>query len=287
MKNKAANHAALTDQHSFFVFIPALVWQFCLCIFPLLFIVIRSFVSFQSENFFTFLHYKKVFTVMHMKIVFSSLMIASMTSVFCLLLGFPLAYWLARYAGRLKSIFLFFLIIPFWTNLLILLYSWLFILERHGLLDSLLKKIGIIDTSLSLLYTLPAVLLVMIYCYVPFMVLPIFTALERIDGNLLEASSDLGATYWQTLSHLIIPLSWPGIRTGMFLVFVPVFGEFAIPLIIGGGKYMFVGNAIVHYILAAFDFSLGAAFTIVASVMLLIFLLVFLRCLKSLLYRGC
>lgn len=273
------------DQIPFFIAIPALIWQCCLCVFPLLFILTNSFIDTTSGVSFTLAYYRNVFTFVHGKMILISLVLAGGTAFFCFIIGFPIAYWLARRAQKLKNLFLFFLIIPFWTNLLILIYSWLFILERNGLLDSFLQRLGILKGSLSILYTIPAVLLVTVYCYLPFMVLPIFTALEKIEKSVLEASSDLGATYFQTLLRVILPLSWPGIKTGVFLVFVPVFGEFAIPLLIGGGKYMFVGNAIAHYVFSALDLSTGAAFTVISSIALLSTIVVLMWLFKRILYR--
>lgn len=273
------------DQIPFFVAVPALIWQFCLCVFPLFFILSNSFIDTTSGISFTLRYYHNIFTFIHFKMILASLVLACATALCCFIIGFPIAYWLARRAYLLKNLFLFLLIIPFWTNLLILIYSWLFILERNGLLDSFLQRLGILKGSLSILYTIPAVLLVTVYCYLPFMILPIFTALEKIEKSTLEASADLGATYFQTLLRVILPLSWPGIKTGIFLVFVPVFGEFAIPLLVGGGKYMFVGNAIAHYVFSVLDLSTGAAFTVISSIALLTTILILMWLLKRIIYR--
>ena len=166
-----------------------------------------------------------------------------------------------------------------------LVYSWIFILERHGILNTFLMKIGLLSGPIPLLNTMIAVLLVTIYCYVPFMVLPIFSSLEKIDTAVLEASSDLGGTFWQTFFKIIVPMSWPGIRTGLLLVFVPVFGEFAIPLLMGGDKYMFVGNMIAHYVFTAFDLSKGASFAIFSGILLLISTAVVSWFAKRLIYK--
>lgn len=269
---------------SFFVAVPALVLQFCFCIFPLLFILATSFIE-PSTWLLTLNFFKKVLTLVHFKMIAASLLLATGTASFCLTLGFPLAYWLARRAQKLKNFFVFLLIVPFWTNLLILIYSWLFILERHGLLERFLQAFGLLPGPLGILYSSTAVLIVTVYCYLPFMVLPIFNALEKIEKNILEASADLGATYTQTLRNIIIPLAWPGIKTGVFLVFVPVFGEFAIPLLVGGGKHMFVGNAIAHYVFTVFDLNAAAAFTVVSSFALLLSILFFLGIIKRIIYR--
>ncbi len=253
----------------FFMALPALVWQIALCIVPLAFIVLSSFIDPETWRF-TTQHYSVLFNKPHFYVMCWSLMLALITSVGCLLLGYPVAYWLARRVKLMKNFFLFLLVVPFWTNLLVLVYSWIFILERNGFLNNLLLSSGLISEPLSLLNSLFAVVLVTVYCYLPFMILPIFSVLERIDQSVLEASADLGATATQTFFSVILPISWPGIRIGLLLVFVPVFGEYVIPLLMGGDKYMFVGNAISHYVFIAHDLSTGAALTIVSGISLLI-----------------
>lgn len=275
---------ACARQGTFFWAIPGLIWQVLFCIVPLCTIFLTSF--FIHSWFPTLANYEHLFVRSHLIIIFWSLFLALLTACICLLFGYPLALWLALYARRFKNIGLFFLVVPFWTNLLVLIYSWIFILERGGIINRSLLYFGIIQEPLSLLNTLFAVALVMVYCYLPFMVLPIFNSLEKIDKTLLEASADLGATMSQSFKKIIVPLSWPGIRTGFFLVFVPVFGEFSIPLLMGGDKYMFVGNAISHYVFVTFNLSQGAAFTVFASLILLISSVVIVRYGKRLFYQS-
>lgn len=252
----------------FFLAAPALVWQIFLCIIPLLIIFSNSFLQ-RAPFSLTLAHYKEVCNYVHFNIIVASLFLASITACICLLIGFPVAYWIARHAGRLKNFFIMLLIIPFWTNLLILIYSWLFILEKNGLFNSFLMKLGLVTREFTILYSVPAIILVAVYCYTPFMIMPIFTALEKIDKSLLEASADLGASYRQTLFKVIIPLAWSGIRIGFLLVFIPVFGEFALPLLVGGDRYMFFGNAIAHYVFTAFNLQSASAFTALASLLLI------------------
>lgn len=260
---------AFFDDFPFFMALPALVWQLALCIIPLLLIVLGSFIDPVTWRF-TTQHYSVLFNVPHVYVIGWSLLLALITSIGCLVIGYPVAYWLARRVKLMKNFFLFLLIIPFWTNLLVLVYSWVFILERNGFLNNLLMSTGLISKPLAILNSVLAVVLVTIYCYLPFMILPIFSVLEKVDQSILEASADLGATATQTFFSVILPMSWSGIRTGLLLVFVPVFGEYAIPLLMGGDKYMFVGNAISHYVFIAHDLSTGAALTVVAAIALLI-----------------
>jgi len=254
---------------SFFMALPGLVWQIVLCIIPLLFVIVGSFIDPATWRL-TSQHYSPLFNKPHIYVICWSLLLAVFSSIGCALIGYPVAYWLARRIKMMKNFFLFLLIVPFWTNLLVLVYSWIFILERNGFLNNLLMNTGIISAPLPMLNSLFAVLLVTIYCYLPFMILPIFSSLEKIDNSILEASSDLGATATQRFFSVVLPMSWAGIRTGLLLVFVPVFGEFAIPLLMGGDKYMFVGNAISHYVFVSHDLSTGAALTVIAGIVLFI-----------------
>lgn len=149
-------------------------------------------------------------------------------------------------------------------------YSWFFVLEHNGLLNTILLKLGIIQQPLHLLNNTFAIYLVMVYCYLPFMIMPLYSALEKIDRRVFEAAADLGATQWQTFIRVTVPLSMAGIRTGFFLVFVPSFGELVVPILLGGGKQLFVGPLITQYFLSARNPALGAAFTCISCIMLLI-----------------
>lgn len=168
----------------------------------------------------------------------------------------------------MKNIFLFFIILPFWTNLLVLTYAWFFILDRDGLFNLLLLKMGIIQEPFTLINNYFSIILVMFYCYLPFMIMPLFSVLEKFDLSLLEASKDLGANQWQTFLNVIIPITLPGIQAGFLLVFVPAFAEFVIPLLVGGDKFMFVGTLISHYFLIGQNKFIGSAFTVFSSCIL-------------------
>ena len=148
-------------------------------------------------------------------------------------------------------------------------------LDYNGLINTALLKMGVIQEPLHMINNMYAIIVVMIYYYLPFMMMPLYSILEKIQHDMLEASMDLGATHWQTFKRITIPLSMSGVKTGVFLVFVPAFGEFAIPAIIGGGQQMFVGSLVSHYFLAARDNQLGAAFTMLSGFVLLICALLF------------
>ncbi|HEX2978245.1 MAG TPA: ABC transporter permease [Candidatus Babeliales bacterium] len=279
---------AILQELPFFFCLPAFIWQlFFLCI-PLVVMILMSIVDragVASALIVTTKNYVAVLDFLHFKIILNSLFLALVVAFSCLLVAYPVAYFLAFKAGRFKQLCLFFLLVPFWTNLLILIYAWFFILERDGLLNRLLTSLGLIHEPLALLHNLFAISIVMFYCYMPFMIMPLVSALEKVDENLLEASRDLGATYWQTFLRVILPLSWPGIRTGFFLVYVLAFGEFAIPLLMGGDKYVFVGTAISHYVLNALEIERGAAFTCMSGICLLISIVLLNWLLKKIIYR--
>lgn len=268
----------ISKNTSFIFTVPAVLWQLLFLYIPLLLVLYTSLQKIPFLSFFdiTFSHYLQLFDWEYFRIILRSLCIAGGVTFFCLLLAYPVAYFLAlRIQSYWKNILLFLLTLPFWTNFLIQIYSWVFVLDHNGLINTILLKIGIIQEPLHLINNLAAIVVVMIYYYLPFMLMPLYSILEKIQHDVLEASLDLGATHWQTFRRITIPLSLSGIKTGVFLVFVPAFGEFAIPSIIGGGHQMFVGTLVSHYFLVARDNQLGAAFTILSGFILLLCAMVF------------
>lgn len=249
---------------SFFWGIIALVWQAIFFYIPLSFLVAASFVAFSSvseSSYFTLTHYAQLFQPIYGIIFFRSLALACSTVIITLLIAYPVAYYVAIKVTRWKEVFFALLMLPFWTNFLLLVYAWYFLLENDGLINSFLLNWGIIRQPIYLMNSTFAVYIGMIYCYLPFMLLPLYSTLENFNVKLLEASSDLGATYFQTFKRIVLPLTWPGIRTGAILVFVPAFGEFVVPALLGGDKNMYVGSVITHYFLTIRNASLGSAFT--------------------------
>jgi len=254
-----------------FYSLPAILWQVLFLCIPLAVIVYFSFTHQTDMYAFTMMQYTSVFNMVHFKVIIRSLLMALGTAGICLLLAYPVAYFLAlRVSERWKKILLFFVTLPMWTNFLVQIYAWFFLLERSGLINKALININVISTPLHLSNNMFAVFLVMIYCYLPFMVMPLYSTLEKLDLSLLEASADLGATPWETFVRVTLPLSLPGIRTGFLLVLVPAFGEFAIPALIGGSKYLMVGSLISYYFLIARNSALGAAFTCLSGSVLFV-----------------
>lgn len=257
---------------SFFWGVLALVWQVLFFYVPLSFLISTSVVMFlpsSQTTYFTFDHYLALLDSVYAVVFLRSLLLALGTVTAALMIAYPVAYHLALRVKRLKTLWFALLVIPFWTNLLLLVYSWYFLLESDGLLNSVLMKIGLISEPLKMMNTPFAVYCGMIYCYLPFMLLPLYSSLEKIDNRLLEASADLGATYWQTFKNVVLPLTAPGIKTGILLVFIPSFGEFVVPALLGGDKNMYVGSVITHYFLTIRNVSQGSAFTCVSVCVLL------------------
>jgi spermidine/putrescine transport system permease protein len=266
------------NQRSFFMAAPGIIWQFLFLCVPLVIICAVSFVDTTGESIqFSFVHYSHFFKLLYFKIIGRSFVLAFTTATLCLVCAYPLAYYTAFHLNRAKNLMLFFLLLPFWTSLLVLAYAWFFVLEKYGLINNMLLHLGVIETPVTLLNTHFSVYMVMLYCYLPFMTLPIYSILEKLDKRLIEASLDLGASPWQTLRAIIFPLSMSGIRTGFFLVFIPAFGEFVIPSLLGGAKEFYVGSLIVHYLLVSRNQYEGAAFTLLSGLIL--------ACVSYVLYR--
>jgi spermidine/putrescine transport system permease protein len=263
----------IKKQAPFISAVPAILWQFLFLYIPLMFLVSSAFLKkwgVFSFGDFTLNNIKSVLTRTHFEIIGWSFAQAMVIAFLCLLIGYPVAYFFAVKMRRWKNFFLFFLMLPFWTNFLVQAYAWFFILGSHGYLNRTLIALHIIREPLRILYSPYAVILVMIYCYLPFMILPLYGVLEKFDRRLIEASLDLGASSSETFFKVTLPLTMSGVRNGFFLVLVPSFGEYVIPAIMGGGKYFYVGNLISSYFLESGSPSLGAAFTTVSGLFILV-----------------
>ena len=264
---------SLKQDASFSLGIPSIIWQGLFFYLPLAILVISSFIEVSTPGSWQKLSFDKFalfFQASYFTAIGYSLLLAFVNVVLCIAVAYPLAYFLAFKAGRWKTLLLFLIAVPFWTNFLLHVYAWYYILDYQGAINQLLLALHWVDTPLHLLNTPAAICVMMLYYYVPFMILPLYAALERFDIKLLEASLDLGATRFQTFYKIVLPMSKNGLRAGIFLVFIPSFGEFAIPELLGGDRYMFVGTVISHYILGDQTGSLGAAFAVLSAVIMLI-----------------
>lgn len=241
---------------------------------PLIYIAVMSFCSLDVYNNvsyeFTLDNYAALFYPDYMKIYGQSLLIALLSTVISLLISYPFAFIIARADKKIKNLLYMLVIIPFWTNSLIRIYGWRTFLGTTGWLNKMLLGIGIINEPLDLLYTPATTVLGMVYCLMPFMILPLYTAIEKLDNSLLEASSDLGAKPYKTFFNVIIPLTSSGIFSGSIMVFIPCLGYFFVSNILGGGNTDMIGNLIERQFTKANNWPLGAALSIILILITLI-----------------
>jgi spermidine/putrescine transport system permease protein len=205
--------------------------------------------------------YGRVFDPLYLEILWRSVWIASLATALCLLLGFPLALYIARSANH-KVLLLNLVMLPFWTSFLIRTYAWMFLLRDTGLINSALQAMHLIVQPLPLLFNSGAVILGLVYGYLPFMVLPIYATLEKLDPALLDAAEDLGASPLIALWRVIVPLTNPGMIAGCLLVFIPCLGAYLTPDLMGGGKTVMVGNLVQNQFTTARDWPFGAAISL-------------------------
>lgn len=255
---------------------PSTLWLLLLLVMPVIVIVIFSFGELGPAGAYsaglTLENYARLPT--RLKAFTNTLVLAPLGTVICLLISYPLAYYLAVRAGqRSRTLLLTLVIVPFWTSFLIRTYAWIFILGGKGI-PALVAWAGL--PELRLLNTPFAVLVGIVYGYLPLMVFPIYVSLEKLDKRLLEASADLGATPAGTFRQVTLPLSMPGLITGSLLVFILLMGEYLIPALLGGGKVFFVGNALVDLFLQSRNWPLGSAVAITLVVMMLIAIALYL-----------
>ena len=207
----------------------------------------------------------------------SSLWIAGVSTVFALLIGYPMAYAISRLSPSARNVAMMLVVLPSWTSFLIRVYAWVGILKNNGLLNGLLMKLGIIEEPLKILYTPLATYIGIVYCYLPFMILPLYTNLVKHDKRLLEAAYDLGAKPWQAFVKITLPLSRAGIIAGCMLVMIPAVGEYVIPEMLGGPDTLMIGRQLVNDFSAATDWPRASAVAISMLLLLLVPILIFNR----------
>lgn len=241
---------------------------------PLIYVVVMSFCSidqyYNIEFKFTIDNYRRLLSPDYVKIYGQSLLIAFSTTALCILIGYPFAYLIARTTSRHKSLFYMLVIIPFWTNSLIRIYGWRTFLGNNGWLNTFLQFIHITDEPITFLYTRGTTVLGMVYCLIPFMILPLYTAIEKLDGSLLEASADLGARPAATFWEVVLPQTASGIFSGSIMVFIPCLGYFFVSDILGGGNSDVIGNLIERQFQSGNNWPLGAALSIILIAITLI-----------------
>ena len=246
---------------------------------PLIYVCIMSFCSideFYNVTYnFTFDNYLRLANQDYLKIYTQSIFIAFITTLICILIGYPFSYLIARTKSKKKKILYMLVIIPFWTNSLIRIYGWRTFLGTNGWLNIILQLLNITDEPIDFLYKTGATILGMVYCLIPFMILPLYTSIEKLDVTLLEASSDLGAGSIKTFVNVILPLTAGGIFSGSLMVFIPCLGYFFVSDILGGGNSDVIGNLIERQFQGGNNWPLGAALSIVLIVVTLVLVKVY------------
>lgn len=266
----------LTKQELPFIFAsPALIWQLLFVYLPLLILFVNSLIDKTKLFFFTTKIYRNILSLFYFKVILNSFWLALLTSIITFLLAYPIAYFISFKVKKYRTLFLFSLILPSWTSFIVQIYAWFFLLKKDGLFSFILSHLGIISSNTHLLNNFFAILIGMSYCFLPFMILPIYTVLSKMDKRLIEASCDLGANKFQTFFRVIFPISLPGVFSGLLLVFIPAFGEFAIPDLLGGGKSLYWGTVIVDKFLISRDWQTGAALTFSGIFSLILLFLLF------------
>ena len=255
--------------------IPYIVWAVLMLVLPMALIFLysitepgNSIISFSI----TLDQYIKFFTDKDfLLILWRSLAIAVKTTIICLLLGYPIAYYIARTKEKTQNLLILCITIPMWINMLVRTYAWIGLLSDGGLIQKILSLVGL--GHIKLLYTEGAVLLGMVYNFLPFMILQIQTSLCKMDTSLLEASADLGASPAQTFRRIILPLSLPGVINGITLVFLPAVSSFFIPKLLGGGQYFLIGNMIENQFITVGEWNFGSAISMIMAVIMMLLMM--------------
>ncbi len=265
--------------------LPGLGYMIIFFLIPLLIVVCYSFLSRGTYGgitlSWTIENYLNVFNPLYLTILWRSVKLAMLTTIFCLLIGYPIAVAIDNMRSRWQLTALMLVVLPSWMNLLIKNYAWIVILRRQGVINTVLQTVGIIDQPLELMFSETAVLIGLVHSYLPFMILPLYAVIEKLDHRLIEAARDLGATKWQAFVRIVIPQTVKGIVVGCMLVFVPALGAFLTPDLLGGANAVMIGNLIHNQIYAVRDWPFGSAIAIVLMTMVMIGLLVVLRSSKT------
>lgn len=280
--SQSSSHSPREATRGRLLAIPAVLWLFLFFILPLAIVVLVSFMTRGSRNLpefpLTLEHYQRIFGPIYFPVFIDSIWIAFLTTVICLLAGYPLAFFISTRKSKLmQQLSLFLVILPFWTNFLVRTYAWRVILGTDGTVNATLLNLGIIAEPLQLLNTDFAVLLGLVYGFLPFMILPIYSSVERFEFRLVEAAHDLGGNDWQAFWRVVFPLTLPGVIAGCILVFIPAIGSFITPDLLGGTQGLMIGNLIQTQFRGSGNWPLGSAASVVMMGIVMIGLLVYTR----------
>lgn len=251
------------------------MWSLVFIVFPLFLILVYAFNSSSGMSLegygITFDNFRRVFEPLYIKIFFVSILLAIASTVLCVLIGYPVAYFISRMKDKWRNSLMLLFVVPMWMNFLLRTYAWLTLLGNNGLINKFLGLFGI--APLNLMYNMSAIMLGMVYNFLPFMVLPIYSTLVKMDKSLIEAARDLGATNSQIFKKVILPLSLPGVYTGITMVFIPAISTFVIPDLLGGNRFYLLGNLIEKQFTFTGDWAFGSAISIVLIAIMFILLL--------------
>ena len=259
--------------------VPAFVWWAAFLLAPIGLVLASAFFQ---RGFYggvvydvTFDNFSRALSSLYLKVFWHSIKIAFLTTVICLAIGYPAAYFIAtRRSARLRNVLLVLVILPFWTNFLIRTYAWIILLNREGVVNGVLQHVGVIDEPLGLLYNNAAVVTGLVYAYLPLMILPLYASLERLNRELFEAGADLGSRPFRVWRTIILPLIVPGLVAGVVFVFVPALGNFPVAELLGGGRSDMIGNLINRQFLTARDWPFGSTLALALIGILMILLIV-------------
>lgn len=261
---------------------PVTLWLLLLVAVPLIYVVFMTFCSLDSNYnlvfSFTLENYKRLFDANYVQIYVQSLLIAFFTTLICIVVGYPFAFLIARVFTGKKAILYMLVIIPFWTNSLIRIYGWRTFLGTNGWLNTVLMKLHLVSEPLELLFNRGTIILGMVYCLIPYMILPLYTAVEKLDKSMIEASGDLGAKGPATFLKVILPMTASGIFSGSIMVFIPCLGYFFVADILGGGKSDVIGNLIERQFQSGNNWPLGSALSVILIAITLLLVKIYQIC---------
>lgn len=261
--------------------LPGILWLVVFFMVPLIIVLIYSFLERGTYGgvvwSLTWEQYQRLFNSLYLRVFWQSLQLAALTTIICLAIAYPFAFFIATRPPLWRNFLLILVIIPFWTNFLVRTYAWVIILRDQGVVNTLLQNLHLIDEPLNLLFTPFAVIIGLIYGYLPFMILPLYVTWEKFDFSLIEASQDLGANDIRTIWRVLLPLTKRGIVAGSILVFIPALGAFITPDILGGSKTVMIGNLIQNQFLQARHWPFGSALSILLMILVLIPVLVYFK----------
>lgn len=255
-----------------FLSYPYILWMFLFILLPVVLVFLYSITAREVNNIktisFTLDNYKLFFDPLYISVTIRSLYLAFVSTFFCLILGYPVAYFISKSPSTHRNTLLMLFILPMWMNMLLRTYAWMTILGNNGLINSFLEFLGL--PKMSLLYNNTAIIIGMVYNFLPFMVLPIYTALSKMDKGIIEASYDLGADSKTTFRKIILPLSMPGVISGIIMVFMPAVSSFVIPRLLGGNKQAYIGTLIEKLFLVTGNWNFGSAIAIIMMIIILL-----------------